>query len=89
MTEDRFEGAAQTLCENAPRGPRLSKHLAIICWSNQLSSINLQMANTSCVETVDFKLIVQILIDVERFLETEANVRYPELLYRLNNQEIG
>lgn len=31
------------------------------------------MARTSCVETVDFKLIVQILIQLERFLETEVN----------------
>ena len=66
--------AAQTLCGKPPRGPRLSKHLAIICWSNQLSSINLQMAYSSCVETVDFKLIVQILVDrSERFFEIEVN----------------
>lgn len=53
------------------------------------------MEHSSCVETVDFKLIVQILIELERFLETEVNfgkadmrIRHLGLLYKLSCQEI-
>lgn len=51
------------------------------------------MELSSCARTVDFKLIVQILIEIERFLKTEVNlesrVRNLGPFAGLHCQEIG
>ena len=67
-----LNGRRKRFVEIALRGPRLSKHLAIICCSNQLHCINLQMERTFSVESVDFRLTVQILTALERFFEVEV-----------------
>ena len=77
MTENSL-GAAQTLCRNSSAGTRLSKHLEIICWSNQLDSINLQM---------NWAVLQRFLINCKNTNRTWAPSRNHEMTFVLTKTD--